>query len=227
MSNPSTGRRNTAFASQTNPHWFDPQALRPVVELNDLLLQALIADAASPRSMRRLSLSNHVGDLFAEFPAEARTRIAECPFALVDAGFDDADRWVRVKNGTYVDAGKSRPPLPSAYGQRLAQMMLILAWSLARSNRDAAHVVLGMSQRCAAVVGDIGLSVLPSIAEQHAQLIRPRWEDRPDIWRQLLQLAFHGVERNQPPLSVRAMEYFLTDLRRQEPLSGQNRRKGG
>lgn len=227
MSNPSTGRRNTEFSSQTNPHWFDPQALRPLVELNDLLLQALIADAASPRGMRRLSLSNDVGDLFAELRAEARIRVAECPFALVDAGFDDADRWVRVRNGTYIDSGKSRPPLPSAYGQRLAQMILILAWSLARSNRDAAHVVLGMSQRCAAVVGDIGLSILPSIAEQHAQLIRPRWEDRPDIWRQLLQLAIHGVARHQPTLNVRAMEYFLTDLRRQEPLSGQNRRKGG
>jgi hypothetical protein len=83
-----------------------------------------------------------------------------------------------------------------------------------------------MSQRCATVVGDLGLSVLPSIAEEHTHLFRPRWEDRPDIWRQLLQLAIHGVERNQPPLSVRAMEYFLTDLRRQEPLSGQNRKKG-
>lgn len=226
MSNPSLDRRNTELASQPNPHWFDPQALKPLVELNDLLLQGLIADAAAPRSMRRLPLSSHVGELFAELPAEARARVAECPFALIDAGFDDADRWMRVRNGTYVDDSKARAPLPGAYGRRLAQMTLTLAWSLARSNRDAAHVVLGMSQRCAAVVADIGLSVLPNIAEQYTLLIRPRWEDRPDIWRQLLQLAIHGVERNQPPLSVRAMEYFLTDLSRQEPLSGQNRKKG-
>ena len=227
MSTLGKDHRVTEHAVSAHPHWFDRRALKPLLGLNAAVLEALVASANASKSPARLPLAIDLAELLATLSAHARGRLAQCPFSLIDAGFDDAERWFLIKTGRMPK--RTEDERHAGFGLKkatsLANMTLTLAWSLARSNQDAARLILGMSEACGGVVADIALADLPAIAEQYADLFRPRWEHRPDIWRHLLQLAMQDCERGQPALIVWAMEYFLTDLRRGRSLSGQGRTK--
>jgi hypothetical protein len=125
-----------------------------------------------------------------------------------DGEFQDLERWSRVRWGTEsVEACAECFPRPEAL--ELAHMTFMLAWSLVRSNRNAACTMLGLSPACASVIADLRLQDLQRIAVNHSAWIRPRWESRPDIWRRLLRTVDEPGLRPVATRSIRELYLFF------------------
>jgi len=62
----------------------------------------------------------------------------------------------------------------------------MLAWHTARTDADSALVLLGISPLVAEAISTLRLQDIDRIADRHYRRLRPRWEDRPAVWRQLL-----------------------------------------
>jgi hypothetical protein len=77
-------------------------------------------------------------------------------------------------------------PFPRPRALKLARSALMLVWHLARSDRDSSLVVLGLSAPVIDIVGALQPQQIDRIAERHCAFLRPRWEDRPSVWRRLL-----------------------------------------
>lgn len=184
-------------------------------EVNGRLIDLLVLASQNPNASA-LPLALELSEVLEHMDPAARARAAASPFLLVDFGFRDAARWSGARGGAEsVNACEGYFPHPQAL--ELAQMTLILAWSLVRSNRDAAFVMLGVSPDCAEIIADLRLQELQRIAEERSAWIRPRWETRPDIWRELLGMA-NTVE--SPILSkfgALGLKFFFGDVFSNEP----------
>ena len=166
--------------------YWDPVALGPVRELNETVVDVLCQAAARGSAAALPAL---VRREFLPGTRAARRRLADCPFLLLDAGFALPERWLAV--GTVNDCWPPPVPLPPAIdcGVPLARRALLLGWHLARSNRLAARVALGMTGECAERIAQLRLDELEAIAEAPQGWVRLRWEDRAELWRPLLQAA--------------------------------------
>jgi hypothetical protein len=69
----------------------------------------------------------------------------------------------------------------------------MVAWHSIRAHRHAA-CLLGMPSSVADVIVSLSITDIDRIAERCYPYARPRWEDRPAVWRQLLLSA----ERTDP-----------------------------
>jgi hypothetical protein len=189
---------------QAEPLWFT-EALKLLQEVNGRLLDLLALASQLPIEVH-LPLAVDLSDVLEKMDSAARARAAACPFLLIDGGFQDLERWSRVRWGAEpVEARAECFPRPQAL--ELAHMTFMLAWSLVRSNRNAACTMLGLSAGCTQVIGDLRLQDLQRIAVTHSAWIRPRWENRPDIWRRLLRT---GDEPGLRPVATRSIrELYL------------------
>ena len=72
---------------------------------------------------------------------------------------------------------------------KLARSTLTMAWHTVRTDAEATRVLLGISPPVADHIASLRLQDIDRIAERHFRRLRPRWEDRPAVWRQLLACA--------------------------------------
>jgi hypothetical protein len=198
----------------TEPDWFTV-ALKPLREVNERLLDLLVFASEDPNEPR-LPLAVELGDVLRRMDPTARERAAACPFLLVDAGFRNVRRWSRVRCGTE-SVDLCAGCFPRAQALELAHMTLVLAWSLVRSNRDAACIMLGVSPACAKIVADLHLKELQRIATQHTAWIRPAFENRPDVWRSLLGTADPVDSPPVAEVGLHGLQLFFGDLLSNEP----------
>lgn len=193
----------------TEPDWF-AAARKPLREINARLLELLALAPHNP-DHARLPVARELHDIVQYIEPAARKQAAACPFLLVDAGFQDALRWARAA----VDVEPTEVPVacfPQAQAIELTHMTLTFAWSLVRSHRDAASLLLGVSTACAAVIADLRLQELQHIASEHYDWIRPRWENRPDVWRRLLTTARSVKGSSLAHLDFHGLHLFFGDL---------------
>jgi hypothetical protein len=80
----------------------------------------------------------------------------------------------------------------------------MLTWHALRADEQTSYL-LGVTPAVAAVIAGLALTEIDRIAERWFGYLRPRWEDRPAVWRQLLQSS-------QPPDLRRARESSLRGL---------------
>ena len=183
----------------------DATLLDPIAELNAEILDAF-AGAAAGLQWQWRALSE-----------DARLRLARCPFLLVDAGFARPELWASLPSVGVHEA----LPLRTLLAQRgslatpLLRRVLLIAWHMARANRSGARIALGMSASCASVVAGCRIADLEALAERRPAWIRPRWDDRPDVWRAWLSAAAqespHGLER----LQLWGLQMLAADVTRQ------------
>ena len=179
---------------------WDATLLNPMAELNAEILEALVGGAARPGA------SGAEGGLQWQWRAlgePARVRVARCPFLLVDAGLAQPELWAGLPGAAVHEA----VPLRTLLARRgplatpLLRRLLLFAWHLARAYPLGARIALGMSAPCARAVAGCRLAVLEALAEQRPAWIRPRWEDRPELWKIWLSAAAEesprGLERLQ------------------------------
>lgn len=133
--------------------------------------------------------------------------LAQCPCLMLDAGFARPDCWA-------VGVHESAQPahwLAPMLAPELFRRAVMLGWHLARSNPFAARITLGMTPPCAELIGRTRLRDLEWLVERRAQTCRLRWEDRPAVWRQLLQAALAGPDGALERLQLRGVQLLAAE----------------
>jgi len=170
-----------------------PDVLSPVCDVNEQCLRLLGQVARS---------SSDIGNDFVSEPfvllrcvdASTQARAARFPFLLVDIRFRDRAWWRDVL--TQPERSWNDPSwlarLPRSSAVKLTRATLILVWHTVRLDLESAMVLLGIAPAVAEVIGELPLRDIDRIAERHYRHMRPRWEDRPAVWHQLLDCAQTG-----------------------------------
>ena len=165
-------------------------ALAPICEINEQCLHMLASAARQTRNPSDSSF-HHLLSLIGPLGLAEVKGAARFPFLLVDFGFRDARWWHQVTSGhgrTTKDF-EWLAPLPRAPAMKLARATLTLAWHTARTDAEASLVLLGITPEVAPMISALRLQDLDKVAERYFRRLRPRWEDRPAVWQQLLICA--------------------------------------
>lgn len=186
------------------------QWLEPIYDLNRRML-ALLAEPMDEDAQQDFHAGTAIGDALRDIDPSSRERLALFPFLLVDASFRDVTRWTCSEHAVAASS-------LGATGSRvvgLARATCVLSWYLLRTDQVAATLSLGVSRECAAVIARSGLTELQEVAARLVQhrWLKPRWHDRPQVWRRLICLA-----QATPPKSVaiHGLQLFLGDLLAEE-----------
>jgi hypothetical protein len=199
----------TPDPSTTELEWFTA-ARRPLQEINSRLLE-LMALAAKERSHLTSPLALELRGILSAMDVAACSRAASCPYLLVDAGFQDAIRWASAAVELEPVVGPAGS-FPGKEALELSHMTLTFAWSLVRSHREGANLLLGLSPACSKIIAELSLQELQHIAANHFDWIRPRWESRPEVWRRLLATAKDTNALRLNSLGLQGLHLFFGDL---------------
>jgi nucleoside-diphosphate-sugar epimerase len=88
---------------------------------------------------------------------------------------------------------------------------LVIASLLKRSD-PVGSCLLGVSSGVARIIASFSLTELDRVVERRFRYVRPRWEDRPAVWRALLASAQNGDAGRTHEANLRAMHLLTGDL---------------
>lgn len=222
--------------------WLRTEVLDTLAELNEQCLELICEQAAISAPRSRPGLLVELETLWGALDVRARRRAARCPFLLVDVGLERArcPPWWEAPRTASADtrapgarALDTAAPAPWRLGVRdrdwptepqafftvprtvsVAQLVLAYAWHLARSERVAAQVFLGLSARCAEWVAGCTLRQVIQLAESEPQLLEPRWPDRHEAWRELLTAALGTESSALEHFRIRGLQLLAAEIRR-------------
>ena len=188
------------------------QSLAPLKEVNNRCIEMLAAAARKERAGSP-TLVAQLKDVLLRVTPEVRARAAQRPVLLTDMQFTNALWWRAAR------AHPARPaPLPSWRGSfprpaavSLARATLMLAWHSLRSSPESA-VLLGVLPGVAELITGLSLTDIDSIVERRFQHVRPRWEDRPAVWRRLLLAAESEDFRKTRDFNLYSLQLVTGDL---------------
>lgn len=193
----------TSGVPPTDGGW-DAGLLVQIVELNVQVLEAVRQCArqpAPPTPLRELATQ------WRELDDTHLQALARCPYLMLDAGFARSDLW----DAGVRDSGPATHWLAATLAPELVRRAVVLGWHLARTNPFAARITLGMSPQCAQLISRTRLRDLELLMERRAQSSQLRWEDRPAVWRQLLQAATAGPDGVLESLQLRGVQLLAAD----------------
>ena len=197
---------------QANGAW-DRSILANVFEINDQLLSYLAKQARIEQRLPQWPILGELREQWAELTETARLKLANCPYLLIDGGFAQSLNWaVPYVAGVQDGPDATAPRIFCDAAVPLLRRMLLLAWHLARSNRMAARVLLGMSAECADRLANYRLQELELLAELRPEWIRPRWCERLGVWRQLLLAAGGAVPGELRRAQLRGVQLMAASL---------------
>ena len=190
-----------------------PRPLQEVYEINERCVELLVHAARSER-LETFFLVKPLREVLREMTPETRARAARRAFLLVDLEFADADWWRRAKNyptrSEPLSPDRGTFPRPSAL--QLARSTLTLAWHSVRADRDAAGVMLGMTPAVSSLIASLSLTEIDPIVERRFRHVRPRWDDRPSVWLQLLRASQNESIRQERDFNVRGLQLIAGAL---------------
>jgi hypothetical protein len=184
------------------------QALRPLYEVNQLCIELLVKAAWSERLDLPLVCQLRAG--LRSMSADAQARAAQKAFLLVDMEFTNSASWKLLQNHL------SRAISPVGYFPRssaiqLARAALILLRHNIQSNPSEA-CLLGVHPRVAELIGALSMSEIERVAERRGRYLRPRWEDRPAVWHELIQAACSPDIRRTREFCLHGLQLLAGDL---------------
>jgi hypothetical protein len=188
---------------------WDGALLAPVSEINEQLLQhlrELALRAPSDGAVDPPRLVAALREQWCALELDAQQRLAACPCLLLDAGFAQPQRWERIDGCGVMDGEDRNAYFNDAIGIALVRRTLVLAWHLARANRVAARVLLGMSPAAAERIAACRLAELEAVAQRAPAWITPRWEQQPLVWRQLIGAASQRHSLLLRPAQLRGLQ---------------------
>ncbi len=192
--------------------WLGAATLESVLEVNEQALALLRAQCQAAGSAP--PLIRDVKDLLLNLDPQSTQRVAASAVLLVDAGFADAGVWSGAIVGSVNDHPQVETPFFTVDGSvALMRLVMTQAWHLARSQPPAARLLLGLSPANLTVIGGCSLSRLLRLAETRSHWLRPRWEHRSGIWRDLLHLAGNAEGGALERLRLRGLQLLAADAR--------------
>jgi hypothetical protein len=170
--------------------WLADGSLDAVTEINQQCLEFL-AGMAAAGAAHCPALFAGLGAAWREMPGSSRARLAASPCLLVDAAFDDEQRWHGLAPRMVQDVSTqfAEPVFVGPGAADFIRRVLVFGWHLARANRQLARVALGMSPACAERIGRLRLQDLDWLAQHRPGWVRPRWERQSRVWQHLLLAA--------------------------------------
>lgn len=195
---PKEPSESSASAAPKTPRfdWKGSSSLRRVHALNERCLEVMVQIARTNRERTAIDVINRFRSSWCGLDMAARQRAARCPVLLVDVNFQSEGWWRWADDARY---GKCRPAIrqpcfPAKAAGELMRETLMLAWSTAGADRNAASVLIGMTPAVSNIVAELEPQDVERIAARHSRHLRPRWEDFPPFWRKLLSAARDGDE---------------------------------
>jgi hypothetical protein len=170
--------------------WLHDGSLDEVTEINRQALDLMVAMAVNPTYSSPVLVGS--ASAWRDMPERALEALATSPSLLVDAYFADAIRW---KGALRVDTVHEPADVRAFVGrgaEEFIRRVLVLGWHLARADRQLARMVLGMPAVCADHLSRLRLKDIDWMAQHRAGWVRPRWEQQPRLWRNLLESARQG-----------------------------------
>jgi len=192
------------------PSW-DQGLQAQVAELNAQLLELLRQRAQSTAADRETPALAGLAPLLMQLAEPALQLLARCPYLMLDAGFSRPACW----EGAVHEAPRPRTDswVAPAMAPDLLRRAVMLGWHLARANPYAARICLGMTPQCANLMARMRLRHLELLVEQQAVPCHMRWEDRPTVWRQLLEAAVAGPAGHLETLQLRGLQLIAAEYR--------------
>jgi hypothetical protein len=193
--------------------WLSAATLESMTDVNEEVLALLRAQCSV--TGWQPPLIQDVRDLLLNLDAASMRRAAGTAVLLVDAGFGQGSRWSDAIVGAVNDRDA---PAAAAFftvdaAVRVMRLVMTHAWHLARSEPAAARLLLGLSATNVTVIGGCSLTRLLGLADVRTQWLRPRWEDRPGVWRELLRTAAAGDAGALERLRVRGLQLLAGEAR--------------
>jgi hypothetical protein len=201
----------SGFEDDRAPCSFSEVSLAPLFELNSFFLE-LLTEAARHPAQGDCAWGAKQGRALSQLTAAARARIARCPVCLADAGFQEEARWDVSVHLAEQSVSDRAGCLPLGRAIEFTQMTVTLAWTVARTSREAACIIFGMTPRCAQVVSALGVHRIPALAKRNSRDIRPAWANHPQIWQHLIGVSDPAPASRLPPVHVRAMQRQLAEV---------------
>jgi hypothetical protein len=167
---------------------WDPAVLEPLAEINERVLEVLAGAGGASRPYAS-ALSPLLAAEWQLLDAPGRARLAASPYLLLDCRFACRELWSIPVHAGVRDAAGAAHGFAGALGARTLRHVMLLAWHWSRANPMTAQIALGLSESCARLIAGTRHRDMEALAELYPSWIRPRWEDRPAIWRQLLAAA--------------------------------------
>lgn len=170
----------------------DDRLLSGAFEVNERCLELLV-HAARQETKGCFRLVSELREILKTADPAVRRRAASRSFLLVDLEFGNSDWWRGA--GSHLSQyarlpswGRSFPP---GSGTQLARATLLVAWNSLRAARDreTVRLLLGMTPEVADTIARLKFDQIDRIAQKRFRFVRPRWEDRPAVWRRLLTAA--------------------------------------
>jgi hypothetical protein len=177
-----------------------------------------VVEAAKANRRMAGGLVSDLHDLLQTISPLERSRAAQRAFLLVDLQFADIQWW--AGGGAAKPTHVPRSPagqvyFPRAQATRLARATLTLAWHSVRSDQRNAHILLGMTEPVAGAISKLRFEEIDRIAERRSKFIRPRWSDRPGVWREILS---GRSELSQRDADLHGVQLITGELLARQPL---------
>lgn len=203
----------TARSPTPARHPIDAVAIDSLHEINERCLTLLMKSSRARRPVSALPLIGPLRDLLRVLQPAVRRRAATHTIPLVDMEFSDPQWWQAVRAQPERPWKESTPAsiFPKQAAIRLARVTLTVAWYCVRSDVTAACVLFGMPVAVAEIIGALKPSEIEVIAERQFHRMRPRWETRPQMWRDLLTAAMRADAAAMRDFAIQAHQLLSAE----------------
>ncbi len=196
------------------PRWKGARSLQLAHELNSRCVDLICHYAARPVVDALPVMLSANRNLWCQLNADARWRLADFPFVIVDVRFRDDDWW-RARVKTQDEAIAERPAADDALReprQSLLLETLMFAWQVAREDSRVAQILFAMTQSVARHISSLAMQDIRTIAANHSTSLRIRWGNDAGIWRDLLVAVATDDEAALDEVRLHAKLLFCGDL---------------
>jgi hypothetical protein len=162
-----------------SPRWTGAPSIELAHQVNVQCVDLICELAVSPnQNLPAFVLQNR--DLWRLLEPEARQRVAAFPFVIVDLRFKDYDWWRQISGRLSMS-----PPEFPTFGD-LALETLLFARQSAREDVNVAKAMFAMTSTVASLIASLTLTQVRTIAVGNTGELRVRWDNDPELWRDLL-----------------------------------------
>jgi hypothetical protein len=179
-----------------SPHpWPGLPLLQPAHLLNqrcfEQLAEAVRTMSAGSGSPAALALQEFAGQV----DERVCERAGRCPVLLVDLNFQRPEWWQQVEYTTPAGLNEdlSRTVFTREAAAPLLREILMEAWSTGRTLPRTTALFFGMAPGVTQAITRMSVLEIDRLVANHAQYLRPRWENRGTFWRRLVQATI-GID---------------------------------